>query len=59
MKEVAALLGLTSVLESRVGGPLDRGISGTFDCSMCVQGFVRMLPGISRFDSHVQKAETV
>lgn len=28
MEEVAALLGLTSVLESRVGGALDRGISG-------------------------------
>lgn len=28
VEEVAALLGLTSVLESRVGGALDRGISG-------------------------------
>lgn len=47
---MAALLGLTSVLESRVGGVLDRGVSGALSLLSWVFAFavVGVLVGRSK-----------
>ena len=57
VEEVAALLGLTSVLESKVGGALDRGISGGYVFCCLVGGWILMrVPCVSFIHQHLSKS---